>query len=650
MREKGPNAAVSKKVGGVLLAAQVIKPEQYEAAMKEIEGTPDRIEDAAIALGFASEADILKTLAAHFKTNFVSSDRLSRAEIARSTLEMVPRQVAETFGVFPVMFDAKNHVLSVVTADPDDGNLLNEIRQVSGAKDVKAFLSRPAAVRAAIAKSYGGDIHAFAMLDRAAQQQFHAMLDVYNRGTMSEESVAAALVREERGSRQMTERDVARADAKPNKGGSGSNESILELCNVMVSLLENGRAELRGHSSLVARIVRKVVERINLSPAAASACVAAAYLHDVGKMGTFHLTALNASEYDGHKAAAQKAHNTPTRLLEGVSFPNDTVLAVLHMYERYDGKGFPEGLSGKEIPLGARVLAIADTYADLTENPRNPYRKQLSPKEACDVLVKFKNAIFDPHLVDLFKAVVLGDDVRARLIGDRKVALLVDPDPEETTVLELRMFEQGFDVKVARSAEQGLKMLASSDIDLVVSELDFPQSDGLNFIADARKLGKNKEAPWVIHSRRQAKADVQRAFELGVADYVTKPAPTDVFVAKLNAIIEQRAMQKGARGVSGSLREMGLPDIIQILYHGRKTGKLRIRCGSEQGEIHVDAGAVVNALFGAIRGADAFYAMLKLPDGDFALDPQFKPTVRVIEQSCEALLLEGMRRMDEGVA
>ncbi|MGH7327278.1 MAG: HD domain-containing protein, partial [Polyangiaceae bacterium] len=330
MREKTSNIAASKRVGEVLLSSNLLKPEQYEAAMKEIEGTPDRVEDAAIALGFAAEADILKTLAAHFKTNFVSSDRLSRAEIPRSTLEMVPRRVAETFGVFPVMFDAKSQVLSVVTADPDDATLLNEIRQVSGAKDVKAFLSRPAAVRAAIAKSYGGDIHAFVILDRAAQQQFHAMLDVYDRGTMGEASVAEALVREEGRSRTVTERDVARSDTKAGTD-SLSSESLLELCNVMVSLLENGRAELRGHSSLVARIVRRVVERINLGPAAVSACVAAAYLHDVGKMGTFHLTALNASEYDGHKSAAQKAHATPTRLLEGVHLSPDTVSAVLHM-------------------------------------------------------------------------------------------------------------------------------------------------------------------------------------------------------------------------------------------------------------------------------------------------------------------------------
>jgi hypothetical protein len=61
-------------------------------------------------------------------------------------------------------------------------------------------------------------------------------------------------------------------------------------------------------------------------------------------------------------------------------------------------------------------------------------------------------------------------------------------------------------------------------------------------------------------------------------------------------------------------------------------------------------GNVVNALYGKLRGEDAFYAMLRLQDGEFGLDPQYKPASRVIHQSCEALLLEGMRRLDEGVA
>jgi response regulator RpfG family c-di-GMP phosphodiesterase len=647
---------VNKRVGGILLQAKVISAEQYEAALKEVEGTPERIEDTLLYMGVVSEADLLKALAAHHKTRFVSAEKLAKAEIVRATLEMVPRRVAETFGVFPVMFDAAAGILSVVTADPDDTNLLKEIQLVSGAREVRPFVGRPAAVRAAIAKAYGGDIHAFAILDRAAQQQFQAMLNVYERNLVSDTSMATSLAREPPRERVISERDMNRTPANTAGGGPTPSvfggESMLELLNVMVSLLENTRADLRGHSALVARLMRRVVERINLPAQSIQAGVAAAYLHDVGKMGHYHLTTLNCSEYDGHKLAAQKAFSTPVRLLEGVRLSNDTVQGLLHMYERYDGKGFPDALSGKDIPLVARVLAITDTYADLTQNPRNPYRKILGPAEATDVLAKYKGSIFDPHLVDLFKSVVMGDDVRARLLANRPVALLVDSDPEETVVLELRMIDGGFEVKTARSAEQALKILATKDIDidLVVSELDLPQADGLTLLAEARKHPWGKDLPWVVHTRRQARADATKAFEHGVLDFVAKPAPTDVLVAKLKAMLDQRTTQRAARGVSGSLREMSLPDMIQVLFHGRKSGNLKIRSGSDLGEIHMADGNVVNALYGKLRGEDAFYAMLRLQDGEFGLDPQYKPASRVIHQSCEALLLEGMRRLDEGIA
>ena len=93
---------------------------------------------------------------------------------------------------------------------------------------------------------------------------------------------------------------------------------------------------------------------------------------------------------------------------------------------------------------------------------------------------------------------------------------------------------------------------------------------------------------------------------------------------------------------------MSLPDVIQALANGRKTGLLRIGSGDQNGEIQFLDGAIVNATFGRRAREDAVYAMLALKDGDFALDPSFRPTERVMQESCEALLLEGMRRIDEG--
>jgi response regulator RpfG family c-di-GMP phosphodiesterase len=310
----------------------------------------------------------------------------------------------------------------------------------------------------------------------------------------------------------------------------------------------------------------------------------------------------------------------------------------------------PGELSGKEIPLGSRILAIADTFADLTQNPRNPFRKTLKPPQALEVLARYKGSIFDPNLVDLFKQTVSGDDLRARLLANRHLALVVDPDPEETTVLELRLVEQGFEVEIARTAEQAAKVLQRGDTNVVISEIELQPTDGFALLAQARKADWGAKVPWVIVTHRTGRADAQKAFELGAADYVTKPVSADLLVAKLKTIMEREARSGISRGVSGSLQEMGLPDIVQVLWHGRKTGSLKITSSKERGEIHFVEGQIFNALWGTMRGAEAFYAMVRLKTGDFVLDPNFKAPQQVIQESPEALLLEGMRLLDESSA
>jgi len=302
------------------------------------------------------------------------------------------------------------------------------------------------------------------------------------------------------------------------------------------------------------------------------------------------------------------------------------------------------------VPLGARIIAVADTYADLTQNPRNPYRKILRPFEACEVLLQYRGTVFDPNIVDIFRQSTTGEDMRAKLLSDRHEALIIDPDPEETTVLELRLIEQGFEVKIARTGAQARKILSENEIDAVVSEIDLDTPDaGLALREALIKDGIARDVTWVVLTGKTDRQAAQRAFDQGVDDFVLKPVSADIFAAKLRQLIERRAASSGrqASGVTGSLTEMSLPDMIQILWHGRKTCALRISDGGSSGEIDFGEGQVVDARWDALRGEAAFYKMLTLREGEFRLDPTFKPTNRTIEASPEALLLEGMRRLDE---
>jgi response regulator RpfG family c-di-GMP phosphodiesterase len=742
----GAKVSSNTKAVDLLLRAQVLQKPQYERAIALLHATSERAEDVLIDNDILSEADLLKALSGIYRTHFVSAEKLSKADIPRSTVQMVPRRVAETLGVFPVMFDRQTNVLSVVTADPDNIEILREVKLVSGAREVKAFVARPAAVAAAIRKHHGGDPRAFERFERQVAYDFgqQVLADgrIFTAKDMIKKNASAfdededvvpqppvrasppappppPASRRPRASapdlempappplptraatpQKTPKRVVAdhpsvppvviqpHAQARPRINVLDSldsldslppphepsamtnvgtrppplsdrpaqalqNDTTIELLTVMVSLLENARQELRGHSSQVARLLRRVAERMNLDKSDTYAVIFAGHVHDLGKMGQFHLTALNCSEYEGHRLAAQKAYDTPLRLLEAVRLPAAIKNSVFHMYERVDGKGFPDKLAGKEIPLGARLLAVADTYADLTQNPRNPFRKVLSPAEAMDVLYKHKGTIFDPSILDLFKALVLGEDMKAKLLANRHRALIIDPDPEESTVLELRMVEQGFDVKIARSADAVRKLVSTDGVefDLVVSEVELPDADGLAFLSEARKENWGREVAWIVYTHKQGRAEAQRAFDLGAMDFVAKPVQADVLVAKIKAMLEQRTQsgQGGAKGVSGSLREMGLPDIVQVLFHGRKTGKLVVKSSGKAGEIHFLEGAIANAMLGPLTGADAFYAMVRFSEGEFALDPSFVPGKRVVAESAEALLLEGMRRMDEGI-
>lgn len=661
----------------------LIDAAQYESIYHQARRSGESVIELLIETRAMTEHDLLKAIAHMYKTRFVSTERLAKADIDRATLTTVPRRVCERYLCCPVVYDAKTSSLSIVVADPEE-DIPKQVQVVSGVRDVHGYVARPAAISAAIRKYYGGDPLAFSRLLPSSSSALPPPLDErtgLTAGPAIDFDFGLDLVSAPRANARAaaaprprpTSTDVGRADARlPAKLGPparpldlgrfdasrgatdvalGTFEaapdyaSYLETVRVLVTLLDQGRGELRGHSAHVASIASKVAERVAMPKADRNALTVACLLHDIGKTSSaYHLTALNVSRFDGHRIQAQKVLDAPVKLFEAARLSEPTKAALAGMYERWDGKGFPRSLQGAQISLGARILAMTETYADLTTNSKNPYRRVLTPREAVEVIRQLAGQLFDPGLVDPLR-IAVGSD-RATQVELRPRVLLVEPEGDLSTLLELRFQERGYDVTTARTRPEAEAKLRSERFDLVITEVDLEGGDGFGLVAGARADERNKEVSFVFHTRRADRESLARGLELGAADYLTKPTAPELVVAKSARIFEAALRRRGG-GLSGSIKDVGLTEVVQILGQSRKTGCLRVVSKSRVGEAYFEEGSVVHAAFGATEGEEAVYAILALEDGDFKFDGNAKPLKRSMKASVEALLLEGMRRLDE---
>ena len=642
--------APSTQIADRLLETGLISEGQHRAAIQYFHNFGGFIEDALIESNAIEEEELIKWLAGIHRTRFVSTAKLKKADIGQKILEKIPMDFAVKHMVFPILFDDMSRTLSVVTHAPNDPAIERDIARFSGALKVRSFVARPAAVKAAIAKFYKGDIHAFANVDKDGIAAFQSMMDVYERNLLDEGTMVAA-VADSAGlasrERTLDADDLQRSYDGATRMGQADTGMTLEMVRVFMSLLESSRENLSGHSVLTANFAEKLCNKLGLSQSDVAAITLGALLHDIGKGDPYHLTAFNVAEWEGHREAAMQRFETPVRLFESAKLPLETVNTVRRMYERFDGSGFPDGMKRNEIPRGARILAIADTFADLTSNPRNPYRRLLTTQEATEVLRKYKTRIFDDNLVDLFAFVVSGDDIKRKLLTGAQSILVLDSDAEQCAILEMQFTARGFKVHTARRADDAIKFLLETPVSMVLSEVDLEPFDGFELKSRLNKQAKTKDVPFFFFTSRTNAEDVARGFQLSAQDYLVKPSSIEVVATKIQNFLERAKPAAVSGGVAGSLKEMSIPDLVQLLANGRRTGQIKLSFGKYSGEIHIVHGEIYNALFHNLRGEEAFFAMLKMRDGNFAINPDFHADTKVIQGTAEALLLEGMRRVDE---
>ena len=198
------------------------------------------------------------------------------------------------------------------------------------------------------------------------------------------------------------EQQVLERTAQLSSANTKLGKNYLSSIKAFSNLIELRGGSTAGHSRRVAELARRIAVQMNLPAADVQAVFVAGLLHDIGHVGLSdallacsvpRMTPEDKAQYEQHPALGEQA----LLALEDMQ-PVATIVRSHH--ERYDGLGFPDSLVGDAIPIGARILAVADTYDDLQSG--HLARAELAAADARMLVRRGRNTQFDPAVVDAF--------------------------------------------------------------------------------------------------------------------------------------------------------------------------------------------------------------------------------------------------------
>lgn len=280
--------------------------------------------------------------------------------------------------------------------------------------------------------------------------------------------------------------------------------TFMGAINALVSTIEANDKYTHGHSGRVTTYSLALASRIGLSVERRKILEQSAILHDIGKIGIdkgiLHKQGkLTDDEYDTMKRHPSIALN----ILKNIDFIPGVRECVGKHHERFDGKGYPDGVCGDELPIEARIMSIADTFDAMTSH--RPYRKGMLVEVAIRELTTHKGSQFDPELVDSFISMLRDGElattgtrnydrpfdvrpVAAEQIYTPITALVVEHDPVSSLMVRDFLSRMRHEVDEAYTAEAAITRFSEKRYDLVLLDTRLPDYDGYTLARGMRQI------------------------------------------------------------------------------------------------------------------------------------------------------------------
>ena len=330
---------------------------------------------------------------------------------------------------------------------------------------------------------------------------------------------------------------VASALDRSRRGESELRARLLTptLAGALANAIEARESSLHGHCERLAALAVRLAEELGLSDDDIETVRLGAILHDVGKIGIPDRILLKPGPLTSEETALMRTHPLiGDRLLEPLEDLQRVRPVVPHHHERWDGAGYPDGLSGEEIPLAARVVSVADAVEAMSGKREHRLPMAASAIEA--ELRACRGTQWDPRVVDATLSLIERRELTFSVGGlvvsvdapeetapaARFPVLLVEDDPDHATLARQVLEHDLCDVSVSHAADLATarELCAGSTWSLVVLDNRLPDGSGLELLQTLRELAPG--VPVLVLTGEGSERIAVEAFRQGAADYVVK--------------------------------------------------------------------------------------------------------------------------------